>query len=181
MSYVPLGRGRFSIVPGADSEVLVIPAVRNIILLAFLSVWLAGWTVGGIAAMMELANAFHPFLLFWLIGWAIGWIFAATTLAWMLGGSQMLTFLGQDLEITLRIFGFSRRKLFRGRDIRDLDVVQGPQWPGRQMPQMPFGPLGDSGAVRFTYGTRSQHLAAGMDQAEATEIVAWLKKRLPGV
>ena len=38
----------------------------------FLSLWLTGWTLGGIAAICALINSFNCFILVWLCGWAFG-------------------------------------------------------------------------------------------------------------
>ncbi len=180
MNYVPLGQARYVIEPTRDGEVLTIPAVRNIFVMIFLSVWLAGWTVGGIGAIGALLLTFEPFLVFWLMGWALGWLAASSTLAWLYTGKQILRFRGQDLEVCLKVFGFVWPKVYQGREIRELSVAQLDQWPMRRGPQLPFGILGGSGAVQFTYGARTRFLAPGMDQAEAARIVEWLKKRLPG-
>ena len=51
----------------------------------------------------------------------------------------------------------------------------------RRGPQMSFGLFGGRGAVQFTYGQRSHFLAPGLYQAEAAQIVDWLKKRLSHV
>jgi hypothetical protein len=177
MNYVPLGQARFTIAPTMDGEVLTIPAVRQVFLMLFLSVWFAGWTIGGISAMVALSMTHEPFLMFWLVGWALGWFFAATTLGWMFTGKQVLSSKGKDLEVGLQIFGFNRTKLYRGEDISQIGLAPVDQWQFRRGPQLPFGLFGGSGAVQFTYGHRSHFLAPGLDQAEAAQIVDWLKKR----
>jgi hypothetical protein len=180
MSYVPLGEARFAIAPTVDGEVLTISAVRNVFVMLFMSAWLAAWTVGGFEAIGALFVHFHPFLLFWLMGWALGWLAVSTTLAWMFAGKQTLRIVGDDLEVVLQVFGFDWRNVYQGREIQHLGVAPVDQWGMRRGPQMPFGISGASGAVHFTYGARTRYLAAGMDQAEAAQIVAWLKKHLPG-
>jgi len=47
---------------------------------AFLMFWLAGWTVGGIAAMAAFLSSFNCFLLFWLCGWVFGETMAIYTI-----------------------------------------------------------------------------------------------------
>ncbi|MGL5009848.1 MAG: hypothetical protein ACRC6I_08190 [Paracoccaceae bacterium] len=180
MSYVPVGQARFSIAPNLEGEALTIPAVQNIFIMLFLPIWLALWTVGGFAAIGSLVMDFHLFILFWLMGWALGWIAVFLTLAWMFAGKQTLRMIGQDLEVTVNIFGFQRRSLYAGRDIRQISVASADMWPLRRWPQMPFGLTGATGAVQFTYGARAYYLAPGMDPAEAGQIADWLKKRLPG-
>ncbi len=49
--------------------------------LAFLSIWLLGWSAGIIFAVMSILNSDHPFTEFFLIIWALGaslgWVVAA--------------------------------------------------------------------------------------------------------
>lgn len=173
MSYVALGTPRFSILPTVEGETLVIPAVRNILIVLFLSVWLGGWTLGGIGAMAGLVATGEPFLAFWLCGWAIGWMAVSV----MLTGRQRLRFVGADLEIDTSMLGYHRRALYRGRDIRG-PSVQAPAWQARQTPPMPL--LGGSRrTVRFTYGARTFSTGFGMDPAEGAAIIEWLRKKLP--
>jgi hypothetical protein len=68
-------------------EQVRIPLRRNWFVLLFLCFWICGWTVGGIAAIYQVAANFDWFLLFWLGGWALGWLFAAATIASQLAGS----------------------------------------------------------------------------------------------
>lgn len=179
MTYVPLGQARFKIEPTVDGTVLTIPAVRNVFIMLFLSVWLVMWTIGGFGAMAALIVTHEPFLVFWLVGWALGWLAVFTTLAWMFTDRQSLGVLGQDLEVMVKMFGFKSTKLYHGREIRQLGVAPVEAWRMRRGPQLPFGIMGGSGAVQFTYGARVRFLAPGMDQAEAAQIVTWLKTRFP--
>jgi hypothetical protein len=179
MTYVALGTPRFRIEQTGEGESLVIPSHKNVLIILFLSVWLGGWTIGGIAAASELVTSFQPFLAFWLCGWAIGWLMATFILSWMLTGWQRLRFMGADLAIETSALWFTRRALYRGRDIRGLKAVaEGGHWQGRQFPPMPL--LGRSrGAVRFNYGARTHTTGFGLDEPEANAIVDWLSKRLP--
>jgi hypothetical protein len=120
-------------------------------------------------------------LAFWLIGWALGWVFAATTVLWMLTGSEALRVIGTDLEISRKAAVVSRRKLFRGSDIKNITVVEASGWPMNNRAGLPFVMNGRDGSVRFDYGMRSYFLGAGLDPAEAVRVVDWLKQRLPHV
>ncbi|TLM87868.1 MAG: hypothetical protein FDZ75_06945, partial [Actinobacteria bacterium] len=61
-------------------------------LVAFLTVWLIGWTYGGLSAMRALADSLSPFnltaifLLVWLAGWLAGEVFAVAAIAFSIGG-----------------------------------------------------------------------------------------------
>lgn len=179
MTYVPLRTPRFTISQTVEGETLAIPAQRNILVILFLSVWLCGWTAGGLAVIGMILTTFEPFLAFWLCGWAIGWLMASFTLSWMLTGRQRLRFIGTDLEVHTSMLGFQRRALYRGRDIRGLKVLAaGHYWQGRQAPPMPV--LGGSrGSVQFSYGSRTHSTGFGLDEPEALAVIDWLSKKLP--
>jgi hypothetical protein len=177
MTFVPLGAPRFSITD--DGDALRIPAARNLFVMAFLPIWLAGWTAGGLSAITTLSHQFSAFLLFWLCAWALGWVFAARAILWMAFGAETLRVINGDLQVTRGALWFSNTKLFRGRDIAQLARVQTVDWFNGRYNMATFGFNGTHGAVRFTYGARSYDLAAGMDDAEARQILDWLKQRLP--
>lgn len=178
MSHVPLGTARFRFVQGETGETLVIPALRNIVTLPFLIFWLMGWTIGGVTTISALFSQFQPFLAVWTLLWAISWATAVCVLAWMLRGKEHIRFCGRDLEIGFSMPGFERRQLYRGADIRDLEVAPPNGYRlGRPAPSNPlFGPAG--GVVRFTYGARTRSFAHGLDEAEARAILSWLRKGL---
>ena len=148
--------------------------------MAFMSVWLAGWSAGGVAAIGTISHHFSAFLLFWLCGWALGWVCAAGTLLWMFFGSERLAVINGDLQVSRSALWLSRKRLFQGKDIGQWLLVPPAVWPyNRYNNGIPFGFNGKNGAIRFTYGWRSYDLAAGMDDAEAGQILNWLKQRLP--
>ncbi len=179
MGYVPLGMPRFRFVYYNGGEMLLIPAKRIVVAMIFLTVWLGGWTIGGIAAMGELIEAFDPLQAIGFVAWAFGWTYAGSILTWMLAGSESVRMRGGDLEIGYAVFGLGRRKLFRGADVKSLQTLPGAGiWHKRQAPPMPV--FGQSrGTVRFSYGSRTQSFGFGLDETEAAEVIAWLRKRLP--
>jgi hypothetical protein len=180
MTIIRLDTPRYSILPSPGGDILRIPAPRLLFGMAFMSVWLAGWTVVGVASITEFLASHAPFLLFWLCAWALGWAYAALTLVWMFFGSETLRVIDGDLSITHTVLGISRRWLYRGSAIQGLSQVPTPSMPpGRRLAPLPFGFGGQQGSVQFSYGGRSRLIAQGMDMTEASQIIAWLKQRLP--
>ena len=169
---------RFIVETVDGRERIRIKAQRSIFAMLFLPFWLTGWTVGGIAAITQLMQRFDLFLLIWLCCWALGWIAATVVLAWMFFGSEILTVTGSDLEIRRSIPGWSRRKLYRGSEIRGLRASAPPAWPYRNQINLPFQSM-RTGSVQFSYGARTIYAAAGLDEPEGTMIVERLAKRLP--
>lgn len=177
MKYEAAGKARFEI-DRDDGQTIRIRASRQVFPLLFLPVWLALWTVGGIAAINQLLTEFVPFIAFWLCGWALGWVFAAGSLAWMIGGVETLRVVQGDLEAAMVCGPWSRRKLYQGAVIRDLK-------PSRQDPLLarfqfsgPFA-MKAMGAIQFSYGARSVRVGQGLDETEARLVVEHLRKRLP--
>jgi len=80
----------------------------------FLSVWLALWTLGGLAAInaavTEADLAGRIFLAVWLCGWAGGMIAVSTIIAWLLVGREFLTVGPEKLEARKEIGRFARVK-----------------------------------------------------------------------
>ena len=179
MTYVPLGMPRFSFVQSDAGEMLVIPARRNVFVMIFLTAWLGAWTIGGLTAIATLLVEFHPFIAFWSVGWALGWVLAGGVLFWMLTGKETVRRVGGDLEVGFSVLGIARRQLYRGTDIGNLTATpEVGAWQSRQFPPMPV--LGRSrGAVRFSYGARTHSFGFGLDEAEASVILAWLRKGMP--
>jgi hypothetical protein len=170
---------RFVVETVDGREQITIKAQRSIFVMLFLMVWLSGWTFGGIAAMTSLTKNFQPFLVIWLGGWALGWVFAGAALGWMLSGAEIVRVIGSDLEIAYRLFGFTRRKLFRGSDIRDLSAYSTPVFGRYNQMSLPFFSANKSGCFKFSYGARTVYAGSGLDESEGRLIVDRLRKRLP--
>lgn len=174
-------RFRTETIDGYDQ--IIVPPQRNAFVMLFLLVWLCGWTFGGATAMYNLlSRPFQPFLAFWLCGWLLGEGFALVSLGWMSTGAEILRSVGCDLEVSYRMLGFTRSKLYRGTSISDLSASAAPAFSrnGRygQM-SLPFLGGNKTGSVKFTYGARSIYLAVGLDEAEGQLIVERLSKKLP--
>ena len=172
---------RFHVEAAPDAgRLVVIPAQRSLFLVIFLTLWLGGWSAGGVAAMADLAAHPKPFLAFWLLLWAVGEVMAVSTLLWMLAGRETLRVVGEHLEVSATLFGFGRRKLYRVADIRDLSssVYQTYRY-GRVQMDVPFLKAPTSGAVKFSYGARTLYAGVALDEAEGRMIVEALKPRLP--
>ena len=171
---------RFVVERVGGAEQIRIPAVRSLFVLAFLGVWLCGWTIGGATALATLRQGFNLFLVVWMVGWALGWVVVVATIGWQLAGAEILRAEGGDLEIGWRIGPLGRRRLYRGVEIRELEAVPSlpaSRWAEAQGPAF-FG-ASRGGSLRFTYGARTIHAAVGLDAPEARMILEHLRMRLP--
>lgn len=178
--YEPTKPARFVVETVDGVEQIRIRARRNWLVIAFLLFWLSMWTMGGGATIFALIAHFEPFMLLWLGGWAVAWLFVAATIAWQLTGAETLRVVGSDLEIGHGIAGLARRRLFRGSDISGM-AAEGAGDPFSRMYSAypPFLNRARTGSVKFSYGARTIHAAAGLDEGEGRLIVEHLRRRLP--
>ncbi len=93
-------------------------------LVLFLSVWLAGWTAGGIAAITALSREFGWFILVWLGGWAVGELAVTYFLAWLLFGSTEIVLEPDRLVVDKVLFGWHRTSSVERSDIREIAQVK---------------------------------------------------------
>jgi hypothetical protein len=187
---VPGARHRIEIVDG--TEWITVNAVRNWFVLVFISVWLIGWTFGGIGAMTQMVGEEggpRLFLLVWLVMWAFGWIMAASTVAWQIGGKTrvgvMAGVTGAALVHRLSLPLFSRTKHYDVLQVRrlrtagsPLDGLFGIMARGSFPPFLP-GRGVNMGAIAFDYGARTVRLLPEIDEAEGAMVTEWLARRLP--
>jgi hypothetical protein len=177
--YEPVRAPRFVIEVADGAEQIRIKARRNWFALPLLVVWLSWWTVGGITMVPPLTEGFQIFQLVWLAIWAAGWLFAAITIVWQLVGVETIRMIGGDLELGYAMAGVTRRRLYRGSEISGLAPVAADIFSRMYSAYPPFLIWVKAGSVKFDYGSRTIHAAAGLDDAEGRMIVEHLRKRLP--
>ena len=180
---------RFRVETTLDGTRVVIPARRNLFVVAFLGVWLCGWAVGEVTAAGFLMSAFgsegaliaSPFLLFWLCGWTIGGAVVIGLLLWNLIGKEVVTLEHGVLTIAKQLGPVGLPKRYDLSHVRDARVApppvrsgrrqyRGTGWPG-------FGAV--LSGIAFDYGARTFHFGADLDEAEAKYLLDLLHPRLP--
>ena len=90
--------------------------------IAFLYVWLAGWTVGGVTAIAELLRGGSLFLVFWLCGWLVGEVFALGIVLLLLFGRSVVILEPERLVVEQWWLRWRRSKSVQRTEIRE--VVQ---------------------------------------------------------
>lgn len=159
-------------------EQIRIPAVRNWFVMLFLPVWLTAWAFGWVMAARQLLDQVDPFLIVWLTFWTVGGLYALAILLWQFIGAEIIRVSHGDLEISYRSPGFNKTWLYRGQEIDDLSPAGSPDFFHRYYGSLPHMTAKRWGAVKFTHGARTIHIAAGLDEAEGALIVEWLRKHL---
>lgn len=180
MRHIEPGAARFTVERGGGDEWLRVPARRNWFVLLFVAVWLTMWTAGGAAAVGALFTRFEPFLLVWLGFWALGWLFAVATVAWQLGGAELIGIDATEVHHRVTMPGYGSTRVYRRDAVHAAapNAVAGMWGFGFFQPSYP--PLFNFpfGSVKFRYGARTIYLAAGLDEAEGALIAEWMNARL---
>jgi len=161
-------------------EQVRLPMRRNWFVLAFLPLWLIGWTAGGMVAIWQVVTTGEPFLIIWLCGWAVGWAFAFSALAAQIWGAEIIRASLTDLEVSKGAGVLRRTWRYRADTIRHLASCEPVRdlWRMSDM-QTPIWMRNRSGAVKFDYGAETIFIAAGVDEPEGRVIARWLALRLP--
>jgi hypothetical protein len=155
---------------GGLLEVLI-PIPKAWAVIAFLPIWLVGWAFGERSAG---ADALHGkgslFLYVWLAAWTAGGVGAVFSLFWMLAGRERITLDGSRVSIRYEIGPFGRTRRFGVNTIRNLRCS--PILVTRSSLVAP-------GTIAFDYGAKTYRFGAGIDEAEANDLVRQMKERLP--
>lgn len=141
--------------------------------IAFLSFWLAGWTVGGLAAVSALADAdwgARAFLLFWLGGWVFGECAVTLFIAWQLFGRELLTVTPEHLEVRREIGRFAQTKRYDVALVRDVRAARVPSDEDEP-------PRRDS-CLEIAYRDDSVRVGEGMGEQEAEYVAATVMSRV---
>ena|GEM_PF-1848628 len=145
-----------------------IPAQRSWAILFMLG-WLGAWTAGGIAAGTSLFHRFNFFILFWMLAWAFGEVLVGYTVLYAIGGRQIVLSKFDALTIKTEIFGLGSAKAYLVGEMRNL----------RFQPPAIVGRGQRASGIAFDYGSKTVMFGAGLDEKEATDLVARIRQRCP--
>ncbi|MGA3092681.1 MAG: hypothetical protein ABSD75_29130 [Terriglobales bacterium] len=145
-----------------------IPPQRSWAILFMLG-WLGAWTVGGIAAGTSLFHRFNFFILFWMFAWAFGEVFVGYTVLYTIGGRQIVLANLDALTIKTEIFGIGPARSYLVSEMKNL----------RFQPMAIVGRGQRSSGIAFDYGAKTVMFGAGLDENEATDLVARIRQRCP--
>jgi len=88
---------------------------KNWFLLLIGPIWLAGWSLGGVAAISALIVGTQDrlFLALWLCGWIVGEIWVSYIMLWTAFGEEIISIRNGTFKHVRHVFGFGRRRYFR--------------------------------------------------------------------
>jgi len=182
MRFVKPAGPRATTAEGPSGLEISIPARRNPFAIAFLPIWLVGWAFGEIAVIRSLLfpgsgnEAPILFLLFWLTGWTLGGLLAIVIVLWSLSGRECLILMPDALIIRYEVLQLGHSRAFDLTQVRHLRVSPVAFNPFDFKSGLRFWGIG-GGLIAFDYGSSTVHAGGGVDESEANEIVAALKRR----
>lgn len=170
---------------------VLIPVRRDWFALVFISFWLAGWALGEVMVLgLLLSGRTGPatlFLLAWLGCWTWGGAWALFNWCWNAGGREVTVIRGDTFSVRYEAFGMGKTWEFDAGAVRNLRVVQdgmmhAPSWMPAffQTHQARRGVLPNgiwSGPLAFDYGAKTYRFGAGIDEAEARDVLPLLLAR----
>jgi hypothetical protein len=173
--------GRATLNPAFDGMEIVIPAKKNILIMAFMGFWLCGWLFGEVVVLGmllggEALGGAAIFMLAWLGAWTVGGLYAMSIFWWMFRGREVITVTPGRLTIEKRGSLFFRTKTYDPNEIKKVRVQEA-------LPYNVWGRYSDVGGffnigiIRFDYGLKTVQMAGGIDEAEAHHIIEQLKSR----
>jgi len=145
-----------------------IPAQRSWTILFMLG-WLGAWTAGGIAAGTSLFHRFNFFIPFWMCAWAFGEVFAGYTVLYAIGGRQIVISKFDALTIRTEIFGLGPARSYLVSEMKNL----------RFQPPAIVNRGQRASGIAFDYGAKTVMFGGGLDEKEATDLVARIRQRCP--
>ncbi len=123
-----------------------------------------------------MAGPASAFLIFWLCMWTVGGAWALYSWLWMIAGRERMQIGGSSLAIWREPIPFPPRREFDLASVRRMRVGPARGWFGAQARHHdPFF----KGPIAFDYGSKTFHFGAGLDEAEAFELVRRIAERFP--
>lgn len=162
---------------------IVIPSRKNMFIIIFLSIWLAGWFCGGLSAFAAILNdkslsGENLFMIGWLIIWMVIGTSALYIWLWNLLGKEVVVINNSGLVIKHEIFGYGRKKEYESMYIKNIRVSPQPFNLFNFSSGLQAWGIG-GGFIAFDYGAKTYRFGASIDEAEAYQIVERIKKRFP--
>lgn len=172
---------RITTINTAEGFCIGIPCRRSVFVIGFLAFWICGWGVAEIMVAKQLVSGDAPpdgewFMLAWLGVWTIGGGVAIYAWLWQVMGKEILTMRGQTFTVRRDIGGFGFDKAYDLVQMRDLRIGQIGFDPVNVSSSLQLWGVG-GGVLAFDYGARTYRFGAGLDEAEAKQVVIAIKQR----
>lgn len=175
----PVSRIMITDIPGKLH--IVIPCSRSWFIVGFLGFWICGWAVAEYMVSSQFLKGDAPpegesFMLAWFVVWTVGGLLAIYAWLWQIIGKEMITLHGQTFTTRRDVGGFGFDKEYDIRQMRNLRAAQVGFNPLDISSSLQLWGIG-GGVIAFDYGVRTVRFGAGLDEAEAEEVLATITQR----
>lgn len=180
MAKIQPHHSRITITDTGQGHRIVIPYTRSWFVIFFLGFWICGWAVAEYMVGSQFLKGDAPpegelFMLAWFGVWTIAGLVAIYAMLWQVMGKEVISVYGQVLKTRHDIggFGFNREyDLVQMRDLRATPVGFNPLDLSSSLQLWGIG----GGVIAFEYGAKTIRFGAGLDEAEAKEVVMVIKQ-----
>lgn len=138
-------------------------------LILWLLIWAAGeYFVLSIAFSEGLPPAPEIYLILWLVGWTMGGILAIISLLWNLIGKEVVI-IGYDTTLTIikKLFFLKKAKVFFYKKIRNIRIEPKNERKSHQIAFLTYR----YGKIKFAYKRKVYGFGSELTEAQAQEIV----------
>lgn len=181
MATRPPADSRISITDTSEGLRIVVPGRRSLFVIGFLAFWICGWGVAEFMVAKQVVTGDAPpdgelFMLAWLGVWTLGGGVAIYAWLWQVMGKEIVLVRGQTFRTRRDVGGFGFDKeydLVQMRDLRVGPIVLSPVNVSSSLQLWGVG----GGVISFDCGARTYRFGAGLDEAEAKQIVVAITQR----
>ncbi|HEX3409642.1 MAG TPA: hypothetical protein VHS07_05145 [Candidatus Binataceae bacterium] len=131
-------------------------------------------TSHGAVMSVQVQSGLSAFMVVWLAGWTMGGIFAAIVWLWNFAGVERIVLGPSTLAVKREIFGIGPLSEYELMSVSDLRISASPYNFNNRM--SPF-PMMNTGTIAFDYGPKTLRFGMGLDEAEAQQIIERMKTR----
>ena len=173
---------RITITEKPDELRIVMPCRRSWFVIGMLAFWVCAWGVGEVMGSTSLFKGEVPpgeegLMLAWLGVWTVSGLAALVALQWQVMGKEIVTVQGQTLKTQREGGGGGFRKEYDVQQMANLRV-EPPRFSQFDVPSsLQLWGIG-GGVIAFESGGKTSRFGAGLDEAEAKQVVDTIKRRL---
>jgi hypothetical protein len=173
---------RITITDTPDGLCIVIPNRRSWFVIGMLAFWVCAWGVGEVIGSTTLFKGEVPpgeegLMLSWLGVWTVSGLAALVALQWQVLGKEIVTVQGQTLRTWREGGGIGFRKEYDLPQMANLRVEEPNFSPFDVSASFQLWGIG-GGVIAFESGAKTRRFGAGLDEAEAKQVVAAITRRL---
>jgi hypothetical protein len=180
----PPADSRITITETSQGLRIVMPGRRSWFVIGFLGFWICGWGVAEVLVPLQVFQGDAPpegesFMLAWFVVWTLGGLLAIYAWLWQVIGKEIITVQEQTVTTRRDIGGFGFNKVYDLPQMHNLRVWSVDINPLDFSSSLQLWGIG-GGVIAFEYGGKTYRFGAGLDEAEAKQVVTAFTQRCRG-